>query len=327
VNVSLLPELFDPPIENTLLVSLLRYPLDDRHRVQLDIGHPSVAAWLAGQSHGVREEITLALDLSTRLEALESSHTKVTVTRVAPSNYLTQPVRVCLADARRFLDAAFVILVEDQISDRAFLERILPREGRRALLQKVRAGFVRIDHGGGVGPMASRMTQDATVTENHHTMWVLFDSDAMQPGAPSLPSEALRIACGAVAHHQLRRRYAESYLPHRALHGWAAGTPRRTAREARLALFRAFVALKAGQRHHFNMKEGFDGDMDRTDATAGDLYADVPAVARAELASGFGRAIADLFATESVTEADLRRDASAWSELQPVLVDLLARIR
>jgi hypothetical protein len=171
------------------------------------------------------------------------------------------------------------------------------------------------------------MTRDAAAPHNLHRMWVMFDSDAMTPGAPSSDSEALRAACQDIAHHQLRRRYAESYLTRSALHGWAAGVPRRADRERRLDMFQAFVAMTDDQRHHYNMKHGFDSDAGRTDATAGDLYANVSPAERQALAHGFGDDIAQLFAGESVTEADLRRDTSAWSELRPVLVDLLARIR
>jgi hypothetical protein len=91
VKVTLVPELFDPPVHHTLLIALLHYPIEDRHRVELDVEHPSVAGWLAAQAQGVREEIKVALDLSARAETLEPSHTAVAVVRAAPSDYRVRP--------------------------------------------------------------------------------------------------------------------------------------------------------------------------------------------------------------------------------------------
>jgi hypothetical protein len=286
-----------------------------------------VVAWLAAQSRELRDEIELALELSAQAEALEPSHAAVEVVCTAPSDYLATPLRVSLYDAQRFLESPFVILLEDERSDRAFLERMMTVEERRFFERRMQAGFVRVDHGGGVESMTRRITHEAAVSEMRHQRWVLFDSDAMRPRAPSVASDALRRACRDITHHQLRRRYVESYLPHKALHGWASGQPRREVREERLARFRTFVAMTDDQRHHYNMKRGFEADAKRTDATAGDLYASVSQAARQVLAHGFDSDIAELFAGESVTEADLRRDTAGWSELRPVIAGLLARMR
>jgi hypothetical protein len=320
-----LPELFDPPVEHTLLIVLLRYPLDERHRVELDTTHPAVSAWLATQAQGLRDEIELALELSVQAEAREPSHTAVEIVRAAPSDYLASPLQVSLGDAQRFLDGPFVVLLEDERSDRAFLDRMMTSEERKFLAARIHAGFVRVDHGGGISSMTRRIAEEATAPENRHKRWVLFDSDAMLPGAPSAASEALRRACRDITHHQLRRRYVESYLPHKALHGWATRPPRRDLRE-RMQRFQAFVAMTDDQRHHYNMKRGFAGDVGRTDASAGDLYANVSPQDRQALAPGFGNDIAALFTDDSVTEADLRRD-TGWAELRPVLANLLARMR
>ena len=326
MRVTLSPELFTPPMQHTLLVALLRYPLDERHRIELDVTHPAVASWLVSQAPGLREEIQTALELSARGEVLEPSHTSVVVVRTGPSAYHANPPRVALDDARRFLDEPFAIVLEDARSDRAFLERMMTDEERRFLAQRIKKGFVRVDHGGGIDVMARRMKEEAEDPENRHRRWVLFDSDAMRPGAPSTASNRLRAACQDIAHHQLQRRYAESYLPHRSLHGWAANVSRRPERNQRLRLFEAFVAMTADQRHHYNMKDGFDGDAGRTDASAGDLYADLPRGAQQALAHGFGSYIAQLFDDQSVTEADLRRD-TGWDELRPSIGQLLARMR
>ena len=84
--------------------------------------------------------------------------------------------------------------------------------------------------------------------------------------------------------------------------------------------------MRAEQRHHFNMKNGFTQDSKRTDASAGHLYDDVNGTDKAALASGFGAKIRELFRGDYVTEHDLRAD-SGWSELRPAITRLLAELR
>lgn len=179
MRVALAPDLFTAPVQHTLLVALLRYPLDDRHRVDVDLTDRAVAAWLAAQERGLREEIELGLELSAQAEALEPSHTVVDVVRAGPSDYLADPLRICQDDARRFLDSPFEILLEDGRSDRAFLERMLTAEERRFLTSRIHAGFVRVAHGGGISSMTRRVVEEGAVPENRHKRWVLFDSDAV----------------------------------------------------------------------------------------------------------------------------------------------------
>jgi len=266
------------------------------------------------------------LEVSAQAEVLEPSRTVVEVTRAAPSDFEHNPIRLHLDDARQFLERPFVVLLEDQVSDRGFLACMMTEEERRFFERREALGFIRVDHGGGVGPMTRRVTEEADSPANRHRLWLLFDSDAMQPGQPSRDSERLRIASALVPHHQLRRRYMESYLPHRALQAWAANQANRRVREDRLARFRAFVDLSERQRHHYNMKTGFDGDRDRTDNSAGTVYDDVPDESRRTLATGFGGDIGDLYQSGLVTEGDLRRD-TGWDELRPVVLDLIARVR
>lgn len=329
MKVALSPDLFAPPVQHALLVALIHHAIDDRHRIEVDETDPDVGAWVSQQAEGLREEIRIALEVSTQAEVLEPSHTVVEVTRVGTSDFERNPIRLHLDDARQFLERPFVVLLEDQVSDRGFLARLMTEEERRFFERREELGFIRIDHGGGVGPMTRRVTEESASPANRHRLWLLFDSDAMQPGQPSRDSERLRIASTAVPHYQLRRRYMESYLPHPALLAWAANQANRRIREERLAKFRAFVDLTDRQRHHYNMKGGFEGDAARIANSAdspGTLYDDVPDESRRTLATGFGVDIGDLYQSGVVTEADLRRDIG-WDELRPVVLDLIARVR
>jgi hypothetical protein len=94
VKITLLPELFEPPVQHALLIALLHYPLADRHRVEIEVAEPRVAAWMGAQAAGLREEIELALAESARAEPLEPSHTEAHIVRTGPSDFESRPLRI-----------------------------------------------------------------------------------------------------------------------------------------------------------------------------------------------------------------------------------------
>lgn len=330
MRVRLAPELFEAPVAQVLLTALFQYALDDRHRVEADLTHPLVAGWLARQSDALREEITVAVDTSIEAEALEPSATVAEVGTFHETDFGAEPIRLRWEDARAFLDKPFTLLFEDRISDREFLLRMLTEEERRSLQDQLRRGLVRVEHGGGLPGMRRHLMDNQGDPSLRYKLWVMFDSDALQPGQPSRQSEDLRAACEGITHYQLRRRYIESYLPAHALHAWASQGRDRRSRSERFELLRAFLRMTPVQRHHFNMKGGFARDARRNDASAGTLYDDVADVDKRLMQSGFGDDVGDLFGSLSqqpqVKESDLRRD-SGWSELRPVVRQLLARLR
>lgn len=308
------------------MMTFFQYALDGRHRIETDLSHPTIAEWLGQQAAGLQDEIKLAVDLSVEAEALEPSLTVAEIGLFDTTDFTSTPIRLRPAEARAFLERPFSLLIEDAISDREFLLKMLTAEERKALQEQMQRGFVRVEHGGGLDTMRRYLLDrrgDATL---RHTAWVLFDSDAMQPGVPSAQSEALRTACAGIPHHQLRRRYMESYLPARALNAWATQGHDRQERTERFALLRAYRRMQPLQRHHFNMKGGFAKDEARRDASAGTLYDDVTDEDRMVLRHGFGTHVGGLFGGTEVMESDLRSD-SGWSELRPAVRELLARMR
>lgn len=326
MRAHLAPELFDPPISHALLVTFFSYALDGRHRIEVDLSRPAVSAWLEQQSAALREEIELAINISAEAEALEPSLTIVEIGHFAATDFTSMPVRVRIEDARTFLETSVSLLVEDAISDRDFLLKMLTAEERAALQKQMQLGYVHFEHGGGLDNMRRRVMDQQRDPSIRHTLWVLFDSDAMQPGMPSRQSEALRATCAEVPHYQLSRRYMESYLPAQALYAWAGEGHDQGERKSRFSILGAYLSMRDEQRYHYNMKHGFARDESRPDASAGTLYDDVLEKTKAMLTDGFGSQIGRLFGGENVTEADLRRD-SGWSELRPVVRQLLAQLR
>ena len=327
MRVVLQSELFEPPVQDATLISFFNYALDDRHRIEADLHDPVVAAWLAGQSRGIQQDIQLAIDSSAELEAREPAVIRVVVGRFVASDFGVDPLRIRLQDGATFLERPLSLLLEDAVADRAFLMAMLTSEERRSLERHLARGYVQVEHGGGLGPMRARVLDRRPEPSTRHRLWVLFDSDSLQPNLLSAQSEALRTACADIPHYQLSRRHIESYIPGPALNAWAyVVATGRSARRRRAAILDAFFRLRDVQRHHFNMKGGFAGDTGRTDASSGHLYDDVGDADNAVLANGFGPQVGRLFQTGHVTEPDLRRD-SGWSELRPAMERLVTLMR
>jgi hypothetical protein len=326
VRVALADDLFEPPAQDARLISLFNYALENRHRVEANLQVPAVAAWLASQSRGVREDVHMAVDSSLELEAREPAVTRVIVGKFAANNVHTDPLQIGIQDATLFLERPLSLLLEDAIADRAFLMAMLTPEERRSLNRQTERGYVHVEHGGGLGSMRAQVEARTADPLGRHRLWVLFDSDALRPSQPSGQSEALRGACGDIPHYQLARRHIESYLPGPALNAWAYVGTGRAAKRRRGRIVDAFFRLASVQRHHFNMKGGFSGDAARADASAGDLFDDVADESRDLLSNGFGSQVGDLFQTGHVTEQGLRRD-SGWSELRPVVERLISLTR
>jgi len=295
MTITLAPEVFAPPVDHTLLISIFRYAVAGRHRVLAELGSTQVSAWLKLQSPGVREEIGIAVDWSAESEALEPSATRVSLGNYQQNNWTAKPVQLRIDQARVFLESSFSIVLEDSTTDKAFLFKMLTQGERDFLSKQLTSGFLRIDHGGGLPSMRRQVTDRNADPSSRYRTWVLFDSDALRPGLPSNESELLRKACRNIPYHQLQRRFIENYLPPQALRAWAKSGLDRGARTERFVQIDAYFRMKTAQQHHFNMKDGFSRDAKRTDASAGDLYDDVNQGDQATLAQGLSRKIGGLF--------------------------------
>lgn len=326
MKVVIQPELFTPPVNHLALIEVFNHAETGRHRVEIDRDHPDVAEWLRQQSPGLQEEIRFALDVSTDAEPLEPARTVITIGRFHASDWLASPQRLTLSDARAVLNRPFTVLLEHDRTDRDFLLCMLSEEEREFFKSRERAGFLRVEKGGGLEDMEKRLTKVTADSVSAHLWWVLFDSDALQPGKPSASSNKVKARCHRILHHQLTRRFSESYITDVALHGWATGVASAKTRQMRLDRLRAFRRMSTAQRHHFNMKEGFAKDRERVGENAGSLYYDLTEEDRSTLQHGFELNIKKLFADGSVTEADLRRDGG-WHELRPAICELMEMLR
>jgi hypothetical protein len=325
MRVLLTTSVFATPVDTITLDVLAHLALTGWHRIVFeDETSTTVQSWLEGLEKGHQEKWFEIIREGYALESREPARYELCVTRQTTS-WADSPPKATLKDAAKFLSRSFSVLLEDAVSDRNFLLKMATSEQRDAILERETAGGLIFTHGGGISSMPR--TIEAWTGEGPHghlRRWVLFDSDALRPSEPSDQSEALKQNCNmaAVPYHQLKRRNIENYIPPFALSGWAFGTGDRVRRK----VFRAFTALSAAQRAHYNMKEGLRGDLARQGKTAGDLFDAVSDFDKSALISGFGRGIGDLFSTEAVKEEHLRRDGS-WDEMSAVVTELVAILR
>ena len=322
-------ELFQDPTINQLdLLALFRLGFSGRHLLQPDpLLDSRVETWLHRQADVVASECRLALELGIRQDARFPAANVLWVTDGTTASRKGCRIVLSLKDAVEFLQMPFRILVEDNISDRNFVLTVAQREMREILVNGERKNWITFEQGSGSGLIRRAEKYGADQLEALRT-WVLADSDALAPGLRSAQAKNVAKACGQnIPFHLLMRRAIENYLPLVALEHWAEHTPmpasQRVGRKQRM---RVLKILKPEQRHHYNMKEGFKGDANRSDKDdANALYEDVPLQSRRILADGFGMDIAMLFDAEKHPLPDfwLVADGSP-SETSPMITRLLS---
>jgi hypothetical protein len=332
VRVIIETAVFSQPDTAVQLLHLFGLGLQRRHRLQVeDDQSPEVRAWLDGLNPQQRDDCQQVLKAGFELESREPSRHELWVARVDAPDFTSHPPRLPLLLALQVLSRPFRLVVENRGADRAFLLCMCTPQQRGFLLEYEQAGFLEFENGNGLESMSERA--NSLKSEPHALLlhYFLFDSDALQPGQPSAQSEKLRRTCGhRLPHYQLRRRFIESYLPLNAIRGWAYGRPRREIREQRGARFQAYARLRTEQRYYYNVKHGFSGDAGRIAQreTPGSLFDGVSDADLRTLENGLDRSLAELYEPpgQHVTEPDLRTDGG-WAEMNPVVSEIIARIR
>lgn len=265
------------------------------HTVEISpLDAPELADWLS-QLGSLAAEYKALIELSLEESARFPAARRLRVVNQPLSRWSNDPLELTLPDALAFLQRPLRVLVENLRRDGAFL-RAVGWRFREAFDRLLREFRLELSHGGGLEEMLKLVETHQDELWKQRT-FVVFDSDALAPDHPSKPSEDLRRSCTAarIPHHRLFRRNAESYLPAPALEAWAKKRPA-AQRDKQLRKVRVFDKLRADQRHHFNLKAGFDGDRERSDREIGFLlFADLQQPVYEILKTGFGREIANIF--------------------------------
>lgn len=262
--VTLEDALFSSAVDPLLLLSVLHHGFEGRHIILTDPvfrkrGQTALNAWLAARDPLVRDAAEEALNRSLTAYGSTPSRAEFRVELRQQSRWEDRLPVLTLGDAARVLAMPLLLVLENRQGDRYFLQCVIPSPRREVLRKVFERGWVRAEHGGGLGDMKNYIEGLRDEPAERMRVWVLFDSDAPQPAQPSGPSEEVRRLCleASLPHHQLQRRSIENYLTLEALNGWAAermgvsNSPRRRA-------VQAFAALERRERHHADMKDRFE---------------------------------------------------------------------
>ena len=186
-------------------------------------------------------------------------------------------------DAVRLADEPLVILVENRVSDGAFVKRVVTELDKSLHGLWRRPGDpVRFDSSGGAGQMPAEVERRTQGRRYRPRLVVITDSDRKGPddtvsaGAQALSSqcEALGVSCWVLA-----KREAENYLP-RILLG-----ERQDAGADHARLVEAWDRLNDDQKNFFDMKNGLP---EAPSAIEQALFAGLQLADRAVLSHGFG---------------------------------------
>lgn len=268
-------------------------------------------SWLAKFLPDHSADYQLIFDCAVDLESREPSAVSVTVCATNRSIWSPHP-RITLDDALILVQRPFSIVVENRISDRAFVLAMAPQEVRKMLLRLEEEGTLQFENGGGITVMHQTLAADLPSNPDIATRkFFLFDGDAQEPGAPSRQSEQLRHLCevNSVPFYQLQRRAIENYIPSNAIRKWVCQNGKR--RVAKMKTAKAFVSMNPTQRAHFHLKDGFSKEHSEA------LYSDVSDSEKASLRNGFGKSITSIYIHESLEESDIARSGAALELTAP----------
>ncbi|WP_437629810.1 hypothetical protein [Sorangium sp. So ce854] len=305
------------------LLAVFQACFDGRHDMITDPpfakgASPIVDTWLASLPKALRDEAVFVLDEgASSASQRTSAAVRLRIGDLASSDLRSGTPTATLADALRLLQAPLRLLVENRRNDGAFLRKLAPPTWRGKLIDALKRRWIELDNGGGLGELTATVMAAARDPMEHMRLWVMFDSDARQPGQPSADARAALAACQQIQQpwpvpaHCLERRAIENYLPVPALFDWAkrATGPDKT-RLRRCA--EAFKELRREQREHYNMKRGIWGDLTSEqqrsyirretdildDADMPPLFQGLSTDPRRHLLHGFGKDVGSVFHDE-----------------------------
>ncbi len=281
------------------LIRLIEFAVEGRHVVlttpefRPDAGCCAYR-WILQQSSRLRADLQFGLEQSIHAEAT-GLRNPFTV-HVSDDPDPTDPCSMSPPAARVFLSRPFLIVVENDRNDGAFVRMMLPPDWRDRLRSAEARQWIRFASGGGLGELTKHI--ECLDVQTRQRAVAVFDSDAWEPDRPSSESETTRRRCSAlqVAHHTLARRASENYLPLEALAKWVADSFSHLHPAHRC--YHALKRLSPRHRHHFNMKGGLHADSRSNPPRTASLFAELPKPTREALHNGFTDRVTTLFHEE-----------------------------
>jgi hypothetical protein len=202
-------------------------------------------------------------------QAIAPSTWEVHVGDPDESDWEQESPRLHLFDALELLNMSLEILVEDETSDGAFLDAVVPPPLEAAWRQARHGRRVTFVTLGGVTQVPRRLAGERVLPPLCKRSFVLIDSDAPQPWTTpgrareacwdALPRDSKKAAKTArsvrLPVEVLERRMAENYLPPSALKVWVSKLPPGEQENKRLHV-EAFGTLPDQCQQHHHLKDG-----------------------------------------------------------------------
>ncbi|MES0832161.1 hypothetical protein [Nocardiopsis tropica] len=193
-----------------------------------------------------------------------------------------------LTDHVHDLSVPAVLLVENNASDKSFLQAIAMVLDGDDILTAIGERTLDIRNGGGKDDAGRQAHEAVDEFRRLPRVALLLDSDRMRPGEMTKCHQiAERAREQGVVTHVLEFRETENYVPNRVL----ALAVRRGGATAASRKLTALKELSPDQRAHFDMKHGFRAQRGAPvvpHRAHGDLYDGVPARTLVKLSEGFG---------------------------------------
>jgi hypothetical protein len=309
------------------LVELLLLASRRRHDVLV---HPQALerwqAWLRATEAPLATVFRRAVQDSEGSQALAPSALEVHVGDPDESDWEHEPPRLHLFDALELLNVPLEVLVEDETSDGAFLDAVVPPPLAATWKQARRERRLRLVSLGGGTQVPRRLEGERARPPLCKRSFILIDSDAPLPWITSgrareacwssLPRDSKNAANAArnlrIPVEVLDRRMAENYLTPTALKAWVAKLPSREQGKKRRHV-EAFEALSDHRRHHHHLKRGLK-------AAERELYGDLGTETEEALSFALGDHVWHAF--DHVEASELHAD-SVHIELAPLFQQLL----
>jgi hypothetical protein len=260
MNINLDAELFSSgTVDEATVLQLIWTAFDGRHRVFPMIASQVLDDWLSRHSSDVFERCRFCIDESLVAASQGFCEQQVYV-RPGPDDWTD--LKLSPESAIYFLQSPIEVWLENDLNDGNFLLSCVASELSKKLKEFEEKRWIQFQNAGGIGSMPLRINRIAE-TRRHSTIFI-FDSDSRLPGSCSQQARAVIAACKAnrVQYHCLSRRAIENYIPTRTLKSWAFSPVfRGWQSRVRKQRVMAFGSIAEEQRHFFNLKSGFNGDL------------------------------------------------------------------
>lgn len=310
---------FDGRISRGELHHLMNFAWERRHRILVQRG-PCFQRWFASFSAEAREPFEAALDFSQEIETREPARAENEIRIGASAGCMP------IDKALERLGRAFLLFLENDRSDRAFLESVASPPHRQRLQIMRTKGWIEFRSRSGISDIKKLIADELNeFPGDAGRMFAIFDSESEDPEKPHKDASDLTTYCEQtrVLHRRLARRAIENYLTRPALVVWADAneTKADTLRGRIETLHGEWFRARPARRHHFHMKKGFSGM-----SLNHEMYSDLPERVKKSLREGLGSDVSKAFTSDQPREVDLRADGS-WDELGPMIEALVESMR